>query len=210
MCQGPRNRRSTDVRQKEFHARFACAEVYNSLRNMTELNYALTYVKEPFWDWDAFGRTACQDANYGNNCNWFFSFRGGLNGFHARMAGAEHHYALMHAWLPQIRIPKETEYHLATFFFQVDSAVECLVFALNTLGCAVKKNGFRDIGDASSLRQIAPQDLLGNPLKGLKPLSGYIDLYPKTVALWASQRSLLDVTFEQHDVSKHRHGIYRR
>jgi hypothetical protein len=175
---------------------------------MADRKYVLSYLREPFWNWDHFVLTACQAANYGNFGNWFYSFRGGLNGFHARMAGAEHHYALMHAWLPQPRSPKETEYHLAAFFFHIDSAIECLVFALNALGYAVKKSSFRDIGDASSLRRIGPPDLLGDPKRGVKQLKGYTELYPNTVALWASSRPLLELVFEQHNVSKHRHMIY--
>src|SRR5258706_15623735 len=135
---------------------------------MTPRKHFLSYSRESFWDWDHFGLNACQDENYGNAGNWFFSFRGGLNGFHARMAGAEDHYALMHAWLPQVRSTKETEYHLASFFFHVDSAIECLVFALNALGWSIKANGFRDMKDASSLKRIGPLDLLGDTKKGLK------------------------------------------
>ncbi len=86
--------------------------------------YILSYNRQPFWEWDRLALTACQKDNYGNAGNWFYAFRGGLNGFHARMAGAEHHYAMMHAWLPQVRTPQETEYHLAAFFFHIDSAIE--------------------------------------------------------------------------------------
>ena len=125
------------------------------------------------------------------------------------MAGAEHHYALMHAWLPQERSPKETEYHLAAFFFHIDSAIECLVFALNALGYTVKKSGFLNIGDTSSLKEIMPKNLLGNTQNEFKPLPGYTEFYPTTVALWASSRPLLDLVFEQHDISKHRHVIYQ-
>lgn len=176
---------------------------------MAERKYVLSYRREPYWEWDGIALLASQQWNYGNSGNWFYCFRGGLNGFHARMAGAEHHYAAMHAWLPHPRSPKETEYHLAAFFFHVDSAFECLIFALNALGYAASRgNEFRNIGDASALRCIGPNDLLGDSRKGSKPLTGYNQFYPKTVALCQVARPLLDRIFEQHNASKHRHMIY--
>ena len=175
---------------------------------MNKRQYTVTYDREYFWRWDHFTLTMCQGSNYGNEGNWFYSFRGGLNGFHARMAGAEHHYNLMHAWIPQTRSTKETEYHLATFFFQIDSAIECLVFALNSMGYAIEKNGFRRIDDSASLRRISPLDILGDINKNISPLKGYSKIFPKTSNLWASKRDLFTRIFEQHDVSKHRHTIY--
>jgi hypothetical protein len=166
---------------------------------MTQRKYVLSYAREGYWEWDGLGLLACQSWNYGNANNWFYSFRAGLNGFHARMAGAEHHYTAMHAWLPRPRPPKETEYHLA---------FECLVFALNALGYAIKREGFRDTGDDGGLRRIGPTDLLGDARKGTRPLPAYVNFYPKTVALCGASRSLLEVIFEQHNASKHRHMIY--
>jgi hypothetical protein len=172
--------------------------------------FELSYDRRAFSAWDYLALTACQSDNYGNQNNWFFSFRGGLHGFHARMAGAEQHYSAMHAWSPMPRNPVETEYHLAAFFFHADSAFECLVFALNALGFATKKTGFRDITDVKALRNVRPQDLLGKSANGVgSPLQGYIEVYPTTVQLCAKSRATLEVIFEQHDVSKHRHTIYQ-
>jgi hypothetical protein len=174
--------------------------------------FELDYDKAPYWRWDHFGLAACQDGNYGNEPNWFYPFRGGLNGFHTRMEGAKYHYRMLHAWLPQRRLPTEFEYHLSTFFFNADSAVECLTFALNALGYAAFRGEFLSIADEKSLREITPQILLGNSSRSGRRShtspSGFSRIFQKTGALWRSRVSLLEQVFEQHDVSKHRHMIY--
>jgi hypothetical protein len=85
---------------------------------------------------DEFALLACQDYNLGNESKWFNAFRGGLNGFHARLNGFLSHYNAVHAWIPIPREPGETEHHLASVFFCMDSAIECFTYALNALGYA--------------------------------------------------------------------------
>lgn len=174
-------------------------------------SFELVYDKVPYWQWDHFGLTACQRDNYGNNPNWFYPFRGGLNGFHTRMEGAKYHYRMLHEWLPQPRWPQEFEYHLSSFFFNADSAVECLAFALNALGYAAFREEFLSISDEASLRRIRPQLLLSDlPVLGRSHAqpTGFSRVFSNTCALWRSRLSLLQQIFEQHDVSKHRHMIY--
>jgi len=70
-----------------------------------------------FEELDKFALLACQEVNYGNNNDWFGSFRGGLYGSYARIHGLINHYYEVHAWRPRQRIQAETEYHLASIFF---------------------------------------------------------------------------------------------
>jgi len=66
----------------------------------------------------------------------------------------QQHYFEVHAWLPRVRIPTDIEYHLASILFQMDSALECLTFALNAFGWIVMPLGFRDVTDAKALKRI--------------------------------------------------------
>ena len=159
---------------------------------------------------DQIALLACQSYNLGNSNEWFGAFRGGLYGFHSRIHGLITHYLTVHAWLPAPRIPSETEYHLASIFFNMDSAIECLTFSLNALGCAVAPNTFRDIANEKALRQISPKDILGDPTltPPRQPLSGYNTVFPKLQSHWQNNRKLLSLIIEQHDVSKHRETIF--
>jgi len=159
---------------------------------------------------DEFALLARQDYNLGNQGKWFNAFRGGLYGFHSRLHGFATHYNTVHAWIPVPRIPSETEHHLASIFFCMDSAVECLTFAVNALGYASEPNLFRDITSERALRHISPKDVLGNPFISppQEPLSGYKTLFPTFQSYWQSKRELLSIIIEQHDVSKHRETIF--
>jgi len=159
---------------------------------------------------DEFALLACQDYNFGNKGEWFSAFRGGLYGFHSRLHGFITHYNTVHAWIPTPREPSEMEHHLASMFFCMDSAIECLTFAVNALGYASMPNLFRDITSERALRQISPKDVLGNLLISPphEPLSGYKTLFPVFQACWYSKRELLLIIIEQHDVSKHRETIF--
>ncbi len=136
-------------------------------------------------------------------------FGGGLYGLYARIHGVATHYLTIHAWLPVPRIPCETEYHLASIFFNMDSAIECLTFALNALGCAAMAHEFRDISNENALRQISPKDILGRPSATISGslISGYQSVFPTLQSLWQANRKLLSIVVEQHDVSKHRENI---
>ena len=173
-------------------------------------DFTLRFNTEPFEQLDKFALLVCQDYNLGNRSDWFGNFRGGLYGFYARLHGLTVLYEAVHAWLPTLRTPRETEYHLASIFFNLDSAVECLTFALNALGYAARPSAFRDISDEQALRQISPKDLSGDLLMipPRLPLAGYKAIFPNVQALWQSERVLLDRIVEQHDVSKHRQTIY--
>jgi hypothetical protein len=173
-------------------------------------DFVLNFDNTSFDELDKFALLVRQDRNLGNPGSWFGTFRGGLYGFYARLYGIVVHYRTVHAWAPSMRSPTETEYHLATIFFNMDSAIECLSFALNALGYAASPGFFRDVSNARALRQISPKDILGDPSSNpsVLPVSGYGTVFPQLQSLWQSERSLLDRIVEQHDVSKHRQTIF--
>lgn len=159
---------------------------------------------------DQFALLLRQDNNFGNKDHWFMTFRSGLYGFYARLHGVEVHYKTVHAWLPIRRSPTETEYHLSSILFNMDSAIECLTFTLNALGYVAAPGSFRDVSDASALKKISPKDILGDPLvnPSRSPLDGYATIFPNVMSLWQSKSALLNRIIEQHDASKHRQAIY--
>jgi hypothetical protein len=174
--------------------------------------YSIRFDLSSFKEFDKLALLIRQNYNYGNSDSWFDEFRGGLYGLYARLYGIEQHYSAVHAWLPRLRDPAETEYHLATILFQMDSALECFTFTLNALGWAVKPcaSCFRDIRDWKQLKNVKPNDLLGHStLPVRKPLLlGYAALFPKVVRIWKSRATLIERIIELHDVSKHRKTLY--
>ncbi|HUW94746.1 MAG TPA: hypothetical protein VMW58_03095 [Anaerolineae bacterium] len=173
-------------------------------------DFLLTFDLAPYHRLDRLALLACQDYNLGNVTDWFGSFRGGLAGLESRTYGVQTHFRLVHAWLPTRRSPLETEYHIASIFFNMDSAIECLAFALNALGFAVAPKCFRDVTDERQLTKIAPWDVSGRPtgVPPRQPLDGYKLVFPALQAHWQANRGLLDTIVEQHDVSKHREHIF--
>ncbi len=172
--------------------------------------FSLFFDNTKFQLLDQFAQLVRQDYNLGNKGDWFGTFRGGLYGFYARLYGITVHYYLVHAWLPTPRLPTETEYHLSSILFNMDSAIECLTFALNALGYVVAADSFRDVSDAGALKKVSPKDIFGDPSASppLSPLDGYTTIFPAVVSLWQSKRTLLNRVIELHDVSKHRQTIY--
>src|SRR5207247_7613173 len=90
-------------------------------------------------DWDEqldqFGQLAHESQNLGNADNWVFVFRAGVRGLTSRCNGIVWHSELFHAWIPVAPL-EGREHHIAAMLFCMDSAMECLVFALNALGQA--------------------------------------------------------------------------
>jgi hypothetical protein len=154
---------------------------------------------------DDFALLATQNYNLGKKNDWFGHFRGGLYGHYSRLNGASIHYANMHRWLP-VTQASLIEYNLASFFFNADSALECLVYALNALGYAAEPDLFCDIGKASNLKKISPWNIVGYKRK--KPLAGYKKYFPLVQQEWKKNETLLRKIMDLHDVSKHRRTIY--
>lgn len=173
--------------------------------------FLIQFDLSPFKKLDQLALLATQDYNLGNTGNWFTEFRGGLYGFYARVFGVQRHYYEVHAWLPRVRCPTETEYHLTSILFQMDSALECVIFALNAFGWLLAPTDFRDVNDAKTLRRISPFDVLGNATRTppLSPIAGYQTVFPTMQRAWQNEALLIDRIRELHDVSKHRKAIYQ-
>lgn len=166
-------------------------------------NFTVKFETSPFDALDQLALLAVQNYNIGAEGKWFNEFRGGLYGFYSRLYGVDLHYADLHAWRPRLRLPVDVEYHLTSVFFHMDSAVECLTFALNALGWAVAPNEFRDITNPKQLRAVGPSDVCGDASQ-----PGFATVFPRVQALWQSHTFVLTRTRDLHDVSKHRSAIF--
>lgn len=172
--------------------------------------YILNFKLTSFDELDSFALLACQKYNLGNDTVWFNSFRGGLYGFYSRIYGIAEHYRLVHSWIPRQRLPTDIEYHSASILFNMDSAFECFIYALNALGHATSPRDFRDVTSRQQLIAIVPQDILGVPsaTSSKKPLKGYSKIFPSTQTYCLENYSLLKTIVDLHHVSKHRRTIY--
>lgn len=173
-------------------------------------DYVLDFDLTAFSRLDDFALLACQEYNLRNDSDWFGTFRGGLYGFYSRIHGIAVHYHLVHSWIARPRLPTETEYHVASVLFNMDSALECLIYAINALGYAASPGNFRDVTSRQQLALIVPRDILGMPTANppKEPLKGYSEIFPGTQTHCMANRSLVQTVVELHDVSKHRQAIY--
>ena len=157
-------------------------------------------------DWDEqldqLGLLAHEPHNLGNAENWAFVFRAGVRGLTSRANGVAWHSELFHSWIPLAPL-EAREHHIAAILFCMDSAMECLVFALNALGQAVDKKAFRDISSRNALKGISPRDVFGP-----KALPGYGRLFPTFQAEWIKEAELIRLVTDNHDVSKHRQSVF--
>ena len=156
---------------------------------------------------DELASLAMQSYNLGDRGCWFLCFRQGCQGFHVRLFAVETHYAQLHAWQLRCRWHLEPEYHLASIAFGLDSALECLLYAMNAVGYGVHPTKFVDITTDRGLRSIAPWLILGSASHAPHP--AFENYYPRTVAVWRKHRNLIEEIQRQHDVSKHRSSTYR-
>jgi hypothetical protein len=164
--------------------------------------FALSFDLSPLCPLDKFGLLATQVYNLGSRDNWFYYFRASAQGVDSRVYGIELHYHALHAWLPKRRHRTETEYHLASLFFNMDSVVECFVYMMNALGYAADAPSFKDITDEKTMRAVAPRNMIGDGKQS--PLVGYEKFFPNVQKLWLDNRPLIELIMEHHDVSKHR------
>ncbi len=177
-------------------------------------DYLLEFDLKPLERLDSYSLIECQNYNFGNNGDWFNHFRKGMSGFKSRILGIKIHYHNVHSWkaykLGNLYVSpfNATEYHLSSIFFNMDSAIECMVFALNALGYAVDPARFLDVTDINKLKQISPYNIIGKsqPRGGVQ--RGYDIYFPSLKRLWCENNDFLHLIFEQHDVSKHRSTIY--
>jgi len=156
---------------------------------------------------DELALLATQSYNLGGHGAWFGAFRGGCQGFHVRLYAVERHYAELHAWELRCRWHLEPEYHLASIFFGLDSALECFLYAMNALGFGARPNEFPDITTEKGLRSIAPWLVLGSSSRSTHP--AFSTYFSRVRSVWHQHRDLIEEVQRQHDVSKHRSSIYR-
>lgn len=168
-------------------------------------DYVLKFDLSAYRDLDNFALLADQKDNLGDKGDWFNQFRGGLYGFNARVLGVQIHYEAVHSWLfiasPRI-LYQMTEYHLSSILFNMDSAIECMVFALNALGYAANPGQFKDVTNENELRLIRPENI------SKESVPGYDKYFPSLKKYWLENKDLIDKITEQHDVSKHRSSIF--
>jgi hypothetical protein len=173
-------------------------------------DYLLKFNLSSYEALDEFALLAAQKYNLGDKYDWFGNFRGGLYGFYARITGVQIHFKAVHSWDFSIKTSKIVDYNLSSVFFNMDSTIECLVFALNALGYIADSTKFIDITDEKKLRTIKPSNLIGSPptySNGF--ISGYEIYFPFLKKYWRESLELLETVFEQHDVSKHRSTTYQ-
>ena len=175
-------------------------------------DYTLKFDLSPYKDLDNFALLADQNYNLGDKGDWFNQFRGGLYGLYARVLGVQIHYREVHSWtspLSPISGIQGAEYHLSSILFNMDSAIECMVFALNALGYIANSTQFLDVSDETKLRKISPINILGKPSDYLGGVvEGYDNYFPSLKNHWDKNRDLINTIFEQHAVSKHRSTIF--
>jgi hypothetical protein len=159
---------------------------------------AISVDLRPWTEIDRLALLACQDYNLGNASDWFGCFRGGWFGMRNRIYGFQRHYYESHNWVVPSGLYLDAEYHLATMLFSMDSAIECLDFATNALGCAFAPRTFRDVTDDRAVRRICPADILDDRV------SGYATHFASFTALFKSCEPMITLIIENHDVSKHR------
>ncbi|MBU1413961.1 hypothetical protein KKC22_20800 [Myxococcota bacterium] len=148
-------------------------------------------------------RIAANEKNLGNTGNWLFSCLRALEGVQQRMTSLEENRRLVYEWHPQVSIAGH-ERHIAIMLFCMDSAFECLVFALNALGQAHTPQGFRSLSDEKALKNITPKDVIG--LANSQIGSGWLSLFPRFQQHCQNHATLNTLIAENHDVTKHRHS----
>ena len=177
---------------------------------MEIMSYEIFFELSPLNDLDQLCLLADQDYNYGNKKDWFGYFRGGLHGAVSRLHAVRTHYNAIHAWVPMPRPPLDAECNLSNVLFGMDSAIECLTYAMNAIGNCVDESKFRDIADEKALRRISPLDVYGDPLRThpTLPLQGYSIYFGDVQKVWIAARDTMQSIMDQHDVSKHRETIF--
>jgi hypothetical protein len=144
----------------------------SSLTTETVDEFALAFDLTPIEEVDALAARI-----EGRKTGWFSCFRLGWFAFNNRIFGVKKHFREAHSWPrpPNGARPLRTaDYQVATILFHMDSAMECLVFALNGLGNAVNPSEFLKVADAGNLRRVAVWNVIGN--KKRKALTGLFNV----------------------------------
>lgn len=163
-----------------------------------------------YQDIDELLRKSSEEANLWNKNNWFFIFRIALHWFYNRLNAVQIHNELLHSWIPIKRWPGDTEYHLSSILFNMDSALECLIFSLNAFWQVIYPNKFYKIDNENELKKISPKNITQETFKEIKLeiYIGYKELFPELQKYRDTKKEIQNIIFSNHDVSKHRHSIY--
>ncbi len=138
--------------------------------------------------------------------DWISEFCGGVLGFRARISGVQHELAEL-SHVRDVRLdPADLDYHLAALFFAMDSALECLAYALNAIGWACAPSDckcYMDLHVEKSLKgiNIGIYTNAKNSCTNNKCPS-----FPAMRKCWQADanKKCIDRLTQQHDVTKHR------
>ncbi len=137
--------------------------------------------------------------------DWISEFCAGVLGCRARIFGVQHELEeLLHAR----GVPLDSadlEYHHAALFFAMDSALECLAYAMNAIGWACAASDckcYSALHDEKALRNIN----LSNFRKTKNCSNSSCPTFAAIRACWQlpANQKCIDRLTEQHDVTKHR------
>jgi len=156
--------------------------------------------------------------------NWLAYYKRAMDGFKAIIYGLKGHYNclqsmsnIIHDILKEGSLTEDEliklDHHVSDILFNLDSAIECMVFALNAIGYGIMDtNGFLSIEDDKKLREIGPHNVFNITNK-----FSYQKYFPALVKYWlevseirgyVTPKKLWKSIRDQHDVSKHRSRIY--
>jgi len=152
---------------------------------------------------------------FGDRGYWFSNFDRAIDGIKARIFGLKIHYSELQSIRNEdISANRsynfiELDHHLADILFNLDSSIECFVFALNAFGYGIiDANNFISTEDEKKLRQIKPDTIFYDEYN-----AHYKKYFPNLLNYWIeTPRHKYHVTPKQlwgsirdnHDVSKHR------
>lgn len=153
---------------------------------------------------------------FGNRGYWITYFIRAIDGIKARIFGLKNHYDNLQSIDKGVILNGlksydfiELDHHLSDILYNMDSAIECLVFALNAIGYGVMDSiNFISIEDEKKLKKIKPDNIFidNNNLH-------YIKYFPSLTNYWleipdykyhVTPKQLWESIRDNHDVSKHR------
>jgi len=152
---------------------------------------------------------------FGDKGYWITNFGRAIDGIIARIFGLKNHFDCLQSIRNENILGRrsynfiELDHHLSDILFNLDSSIECLVFALNAFGYGViDSNLFISIEDAQKLRQIKPDNIFNE-----KYNAHYKKFFPNLMNYWletprykyiVTPKQLWESIRDNHDVSKHR------
>ena len=152
---------------------------------------------------------------FGDRGYWITAFNRAVDGIRARIFGLNNHYDDLQS-IRNFEISDgskynfiELDHHLSDILFNLDSSIECLVFALNAIGYGVMDSKlFISIEDDKKLKRINPDNIF---LENNN--AHYKKYFPNLTNYWleiphhkyhVTPKQLWKSIKDNHDVSKHR------